>query len=135
MLADGFLTQEEFERAKSEGIRLEPRRRSFVAPHFVDLLLQFAEQGTAALPRGQTRTTLDLEVNRFVEQTLRRQVAALQSHNAGNAAAVVIENRSGAVRALVGSCDYFEAQAGQVNGAWAARSAGSTFKPFTYLIA
>ena len=29
----------------------------------------------------------------------------------------------------------FDPHAGQVNGAWAPRSAGSTFKPFTYLLA
>ncbi len=48
---------------------------------------------------------------------------------------MVLENRTGNVLALVGSEDYFDPAAGQVNGAWAARSAGSTLKPFTYLLA
>jgi len=39
------------------------------------------------------------------------------------------------VLALVGSQNYFAPAAGQVNGAWAPRSPGSTFKPFTYLLA
>ena len=49
-------------------------------------------------------------------------------------AVVVIENRTGSVRALVGSCD-FSAAAGQVNHALAMRSPGSALKPFTYLLA
>jgi penicillin-binding protein 1C len=36
---------------------------------------------------------------------------------------------------MVGSEDYFSPTGGQVNGALAPRSAGSTFKPFTYLLA
>src|SRR5439155_10440435 len=39
MLANGFLTLEEFERAKTEDVLVAPRRRAFAAPHFVDLLL------------------------------------------------------------------------------------------------
>jgi penicillin-binding protein 1C len=39
------------------------------------------------------------------------------------------------VLALVGSENYFAPSSGQVNGAWAPRSPGSTFKPFTYLLA
>ena len=37
--------------------------------------------------------------------------------------------------ALVGSENYFAPGIGQVNGAWSPRSAGSTIKPFTYLLA
>jgi penicillin-binding protein 1C len=48
---------------------------------------------------------------------------------------VVLDNRTGEVWALVGSDDFFAPEAGQVNGAWAARSPGSTLKPFTYLLA
>ena len=81
------------------------------------------------------RTTLDLYLNRFVEQCLRQQIDCLHSRHVGNAAAVVLDNRSGGVWALVGSEDYSAARSGQVNGAWAPRSAGSTFKPFTYAIA
>ena len=80
-------------------------------------------------------TTLDLELNRFVEETLRAQLARLREQHVGNGAAVVLDNRTGAVLALVGSEDYFAPAAGQVNGAWAPRSAGSTLKPFTYALA
>ena len=78
---------------------------------------------------------MDLELNGMAERILRQQLAQLDRHHARNGAVVILENRTGDVLALVGSEDYFGAASGQVNGAWAARSAGSTFKPFTYLIA
>ncbi len=79
--------------------------------------------------------TVDVTLNEAVERLLRERLAQLHDHDVHNGAAVVIDNATGDVIALVGSDDYFAAGTGQVNGAWAKRSAGSTFKPFTYLLA
>ncbi|PHX94870.1 MAG: penicillin-binding protein 1C [Pedosphaera sp.] len=133
MHALGWLTSEDFNRALTEPVQLAPPRREFAAPHFVDLLLE-REAPDTSRPQRVT-TTLDLELNRFVEQTLRSQLARLREQQVGNGAAVVLDNHTGAVLALVGSEDYFAPAAGQVNGAWAPRSAGSTLKPFTYALA
>lgn len=133
--ANGQLTAAERGRAAAEPLRLADARRAFQAPHFVDLLLQQFEASAAALPRGPLRTTLDADLNKTVERTLRRQLDELHSQNVRDGAVVVIENRTGDVLALVGSGNYFASPAGQVNGAWAPRSAGSTLKPFTYLLA
>lgn len=133
MHALGWLTSEDYTRALAEPVQLAPPRREFAAPHFVDLLLE-REPPDTSRPQRVT-TTLDLELNRFVEQTLRSQLARLREQQVGNGAAVVLDNRTGAVLALVGSEDYFAPAAGQVNGAWAPRSAGSTLKPFTYALA
>ena len=70
-----------------------------------------------------------------MEKILRERLAQLREQNVRNGAAVVIDNATGDVIALVGSENYFAPGAGQVNGAWALRSAGSTLKPFTYLLA
>ena len=133
MHALGWLTSEDYTRSLAEPVQLAPPRREFAAPHFVDLLLE-REPPDTSRPQRVT-TTLDLELNRFVEQTLRSQFARLREQQVGNGAAVVLDNRTGAVLALVGSEDYFAPAAGQVNGAWAPRSAGSTLKPFTYALA
>ncbi|MSU27978.1 MAG: penicillin-binding protein 1C [Pedosphaera sp.] len=133
MHALGWLTSEDYTRALAEPVQLAPPRREFAAPHFVDFLLE-REAPDTSRPQRVT-TTLDLELNRFVEQTLRSQLARLREQQVGNGAAVVLDNRTGAVLALVGSEDYFAPAAGQVNGAWAPRSAGSTLKPFTYALA
>jgi penicillin-binding protein 1C len=46
-----------------------------------------------------------------------------------------MESQTGNVLALVGSRDYFSAEAGQVDGAYAPRSTGSALKPFLYWLA
>jgi penicillin-binding protein 1C len=151
MAAGGSLTAEEFERARAEELRLARPQRAFEAPHFVDLVLQqrAEDRGQRSEVRNQKlefrsqtahaalviRTALDLELNHFAERTVRQHLAHLREQEARNAAVVVIDNRSGEVLALVGSENYFAPRSGQVNGAWAARSAGSAFKPFTYLLA
>ncbi len=132
MFQNGFLTAEEFQRIAEEPLRLSNARRTFQAPHFVDLVLQSLEGKTAA---RRIHTTLDLELNSFAESVLRRNIHRLQSQHVLNGAVVILENRTGNVLALVGSENYFAPASGQVNGAWARRSAGSTFKPFTYLLA
>jgi penicillin-binding protein 1C len=80
-------------------------------------------------------TTLDLELNRVAEAALRQHLSRLREQRVSNGAIVVLENRTGDVLALVGSENYFSPAAGQVNGAWALRSPGSSLKPFTYLLA
>lgn len=133
MVATGALSSAEYERALTEPLALRPHRQDFAAPHFVDLLLQ--RRGILPPSGGPVRTTLDLTLTRRVEQVLARQLALLAPHNARGAAAVVLHNPTGDVLALAGSGDYFAAGAGQVNGAWIARSPGSAVKPFTYLLA
>ena len=131
MHENGALDRTRYESAIAEPLRLRSPRRLFRAPHFTDLVLQQPVEQRAA----QLRTTLDLPLNEQVERIVRERVAQLREHNVRNAAAVVIENATGDVIALVGSEDYFAPGSGQVNGAWAKRSAGSTLKPFTYLLA
>ena len=93
------------------------------------------EQGGLTPGTSRLRTTLDLPLNRFAEQTLRWQLATLRDEHAGQGALVVIENQTGNVLALIGSRDYSSPQAGQVDGAWTARSTGSALKPFLYWLA
>ena len=131
--AEDWLSPAAAARAGEETIQLQPPRGAFLAPHFVDLLLRM--ELASAAPQGVVHTTLDLPLNEFVERTLREQLARLQGQNVRNGAVVVIENRTGNVLSLVGSEDYLAPESGQVNGAWSPRSAGSTFKPFTYLLA
>jgi penicillin-binding protein 1C len=120
-----------YERAIAEPLTLRPPQRRFRAPHFVEMVLQQMPE----TPAAELRTTLDFRLNEQVEKIVRDRLAQLREQNVRNAAAVVIDNATGDVIALVGSENYFEPGAGQVNGAWAQRSAGSALKPFTYLLA
>jgi penicillin-binding protein 1C len=131
MQENGWLSPDALNVAAAEELRLRGPRRLFRAPHFTDLVLQQPYDTRVA----ELRTTLDLRLNDDVERIVRERLAQLRDHNVHNSAAVVIDNATGDVIALVGSEDYFASGAGQVNGAWAKRSAGSTLKPFTYLLA
>jgi penicillin-binding protein 1C len=131
MRANGWLDSARFDRAQGEALAIRPPARRFRAPHFVELVLQQPQES----PRAELQTTLDFRLNEQVEKILRERLSQLREQNVRNAAAVVIDNASGDVIALVGSENYFAPGAGQVNGAWAQRSAGSTLKPFTYLLA
>lgn len=101
----------------------------------------FLEYAAGALALGDrrplVRTTLDLDLQRRVEEALR---AGLSSRLEGDplltAAAVVVDVRTGDVLAMAGSRDYFDAAIdGQVNAAVARRQPGSALKPFTYFAA
>ena len=131
LLENHSLDQNQFTAAEAEPLRLRPPRRQFRAPHFTDLVLQQIDE----TPQTELATTLDLALNENVERILRDRLAQLRDHNVHNGAAVVIDNANGDVIALVGSANYYSLGDGQVNGAWAKRSAGSALKPFTYLLA
>jgi len=148
MAEDGRLTREQAKRAAAEPLRLRRWTGGFEAPHFVEMLLAGAdftpmtpedqaetEDATSGRRLAPIRTTLDLELQHFCERTVAARLAQLRPERVNEAAVVVIDNRTGGLRALLGSPDFFKAESGQVNGAMATRSAGSTLKPFTYLIA
>ncbi|NQT52989.1 penicillin-binding protein 1C, partial [bacterium] len=130
MHACGTISNAELDVALREPVRVERRPFPFEAPHF-SLLVRQRYPGKATL-----RTTLDRRIQAVAERALSEAVAALRRDDMTNGAIVVIENRSAAVRALVGSADFHaDADQGQVNGAIAPRSPGSALKPFTYALA
>jgi penicillin-binding protein 1C len=131
MRANHQLDVARYDVAVAEPLTLRPPQRRFRAPHFVEMVLQQSPDA----PPAELRTTVDFRLNEQVEKIVRDRLAQLREQNVRNAAAVVIDNATGDVIALVGSENYFEPGAGQVNGAWAQRSAGSALKPFTYLLA
>lgn len=128
MEACGYITARERAAALAQPLAARPGRYPFRAPHFCDLVGVPARPG----PGAQVRTTLDPDLQALAEDVLRRR---LRGGAADGGAVVVIEVASGAVRALVGSPDPAARPAGQVNGAVAARAAGSTLKPFAYALA
>ena len=103
-------------------LRIDPPR---LAPHFVDAIVS-RNPGL----RGTVRTTIDLDLQATVERLARSHLSALNRHDVTQAAVVVLENETGAIRAMVGSVNYAESQ---INGAMQPRSCGSTLKPFVYL--
>jgi penicillin-binding protein 1C len=86
-----------------------------------------------ATSAGRVRTTIDRTLQRFVQAQTQDVLGALQRYHVTDAAALVVDNRSGDVLAYVGSPDYFSDEAlGRNDGVQALRQPGSSLKPFTY---
>jgi penicillin-binding protein 1C len=96
-----------------------------LAPHFVDAVVA-RNPGLG----GTVRTTLDLQLQATAERLVRSHLSAVNRHDITQAAVVILENATGAIRAMVGSENY---AVSQINGAMQPRSCGSTLKPFVYL--
>ncbi len=131
MLAQGSITEEQFERAIREDVPTERLMFPLHAPHFCD---DIARRSLGRDPC--VVTTINLETQVLAERLVDQHIQVLRGNGVHNAVVIVLENDSAAVRALVGSAGYFNTEdGGQVNGARALRSPGSTLKPFIYAIA
>jgi len=132
MLACRAITPEEHGRACREPLpncRFQIADCRLGSPHFAQLVRQ-KWPGEAVI-----RTTLDPRIQHVAEAAVSEAVDGLRAGGVTNGAVVVIENESAALRAMVGSCDFFAQDGGQVNGATSPRSPGSALKPFTYALA
>jgi penicillin-binding protein 1C len=119
------------ERAPLALRREHPRMR---APHFVEYAL--ATLPAAERAGATVATTLDGPLQRAVEVAVREHLLQVAHLHIQQAAVVVLRNSDGAVLALEGSGDFFDAEhGGAVNGATARRRPGSTLKPFVYGLA
>ncbi len=109
-----------------------------LAPHLPAFVYDELERVTPELAAGDglvIETTLDAGLQAESEHAAAIRVAALDRHDASNAAVVALDARSGAIRSLVGSVDFEDERDGQNNLALALRQPGSTLKPFLYLAA
>ncbi len=132
MVATGAVSADEAARAAAERVALLPRGAGIgAAPH---LLFRLA----ARVPPEATRvrTTLDRGLQAFAENATAQVVGALGARGVRDGAALVLDNRDGAILAYVGSADYFaRAGAGKNDGVVALRQPGSALKPFLYELA
>ena len=130
----GLLSPEELATAAGQPVRFQPApgripRFPFEAPHLVNLVLAQLPPGSAS---GVIKTTIDLDLQRRAQAIVASHRVALWKSGASQAAAVIVDNRSLEVLALVGSTYYGPRQGGFNNGATALRSPGSALKPFLY---
>jgi len=132
MVATGAVPADEAARAAAERIDVLPRTDGITAaPH-----LLFRLAGGAAPDATRVRTTVDGALQAFAENAVQQVVGGLTERRARDGAAIVLDNRDGAILAYVGSADYFaRAGAGKNDGVTALRQPGSTLKPFLYELA
>ena len=151
----GYLSKEKVEEYKKVDVlaKITVKKENIQAPHFVMYVKDYLEEkyGTQEMEEGGMKiyTTLDWEKQQIAEKAVKEGVEKNKnSWNAGNAALVAIDPKTGQILSMVGSMDYFESPQpegctvgknckfeGQVNVAIRDRQPGSSFKPYVYLTA
>ena len=101
-----------------------------LAPHF-------GSRMKSAFPsEAIIRTPLDVQKQNAVQTIAENVVRRLQIYGINNAAVVVVNNKTRAVEAYLGSPNFFDkTNAGEVDGVRAVRSPGSALKPLVYGLA
>lgn len=107
------------------------------APHFALMVKDEleAKYGEEKIARSGyvVKTTLNLDWQTIAENAVVSQVNRLASSNVSNGSAVVIDPKTGEIRALVGSKDWNNEAFGKFNIATSKnRQPGSSFKPLVY---
>ena len=127
-----ILTAAQFDRLAANPPSVRHESPPHTAPAFIDALMK--SRGNHV--KGElVTTTLDSGLQHHAENFLAEQLAAVNRHDVRNAGMVVIENSSGAVRALASIATGKGQTEGAFNAALVPRHAGSTLKPFIYLMA
>ena len=147
----GHVTAEERRRLAALPLDLQAPDHAFHTPHFVNRVARSSSAASTDPDRStrstfnvptsnatpvEVRTTLDLGLQQRVASIVRGHIAQLDDRSVTNAAAVVLDNATGAVRAYVGSADFWnDRTGGQNDGVQMLRQPGSALKPFTYAAA
>lgn len=104
----------------------------FLAPHFV----HYMNSITSRWESGRITTSLDKHKQLQLEKIVKGYVASRAKVGIRNASVLLLNYKTMAIEAMVGSVDFNNDEVfGQVNGVLARRSPGSALKPFVYALA
>ncbi len=148
MQRNGYITRLDFINAVEEEQQPHFFKRAATlinrAPHFAEFVYAQLEQSFHMTRQQLSRsdmivhTTLDIALQDKIQKIAQSHIAELRSaHNLNNAAEVLIDYHTGAIRSLLGSIDYNNKSIdGQYDVATQGyRQPGSSFKPFVYVTA
>lgn len=135
----GYISKEEMEKAKAEKLNYYLNKTGILAPHFVFYVKEILDESydNKKLMEGGLKitTSLDLNIQKMVEEKVASEVAGLKKYNVTNGAAMVTDPQTGQILAMVGSIDYFSNEIdGKYNVTTALRQPGSSIKPFNYAV-
>ncbi|HLD27627.1 MAG TPA: transglycosylase domain-containing protein, partial [Patescibacteria group bacterium] len=141
MIKFGHITEEQAQTAKEEKLNFKNRVAGIEAPHFVFFVKELLSEkyGDTLIEQGGFKiiSSLDYDLQKKAEIIIKEQAEKnLENFDAGNAALVAIDVKTGQILAMVGSKDFFDEEIdGQVNVATSPRQPGSSFKPIVYAAA
>ena len=122
-------------RYSPEAQKGQPYGWPFFMPHLVEYV---KDQAGSSFGTSLNKITLtaDLELQNFVNQQIYMAMEKGSRARIDNAAALVLDNRTGKVLAWVGSNSWFDMQhSGQIDGILVHNQMGSSMKPFLYAMA
>ncbi len=138
MLDQGYISNVLYSKAVQEQLKYNPTKETInsLAPHYAlmvrdELIKKYGEE---QITRSgfKVKTSLDKDWQEYTEKTLTDGVDKLERNKVSNGAAVIIDPKTGEIRALVGSKDWYDTSFGKVNMATSPRQPGSSFKPIVY---
>lgn len=138
MVNNGFITDAEKQVALSQELTYGDgaTKSNSIAPHFAEMMIRelTKKYGEEKVKRSgyQVKTSLDNAAQTALNESLAAGMPHVNAMGGSNASGVVIDPKTGEVRALVGSADYNNADWGKVNMVTTARQPGSSFKPIYY---
>lgn len=139
MVVAGFITENQAEAAKAQEIKLTGiTSYAYRAPYFSSYLIQqlINRYGEDVVMKGGLRihSTLDLDLQIEAERLLKEAIQKSgKQRNFSQGAIVVLDPKTGFIRAMVGGADYKTSKFNRVVQAY--RQPGSAFKPFVFLTA
>jgi len=129
LLEQKVLSPQEYASAQAVGVPRSLHTLPFEAPHLARHLKTLYPAEPAIT------STISLPLQHMVESVIKRHSRSNRLHDIGQTAVVILDNATGEVLAHAGSVDFFdEEHEGQVDGALAPRSPGSTLKPFVFAL-
>lgn len=124
---NGTLNEESYRLSLLEPLPLQPQAIPMVAPHLLTRAIADGYLGQ------RVKTTLDLPLQRQVASVVNSHYEVLRFNEINNAAAIVVDIRTGEVKAYVGNTNtQGDGLGGKVDIITSPRSYGSLLKPFLY---
>lgn len=140
MVEDGYISQEEADKAAVEELHFALTKTSIRAPHFSlyvkDLLSEQFGQKMVEQGGLKVTTTLDIDIQDAAQKSVQDELEKVKKMKISNGAALVTNPETGEILAMVGSKSYFDDEIdGKVNVTIRPRQPGSSIKPLNYALA
>jgi penicillin-binding protein 1A len=138
MVDAGFITKDQYTAFCKEPLPITSKKRAYKSPYFVEFLRKKLEQkygNQLYTDAFKIYTSLDLRMQQIAETAVENGVAEIEKRRKPGiqAALLVIDIKTGAIKAMVGGTDFWTTQFNR--SVLAYRQPGSVFKPFVYLTA
>lgn len=139
MVEQKYISNQEKLSLQNKELSLNPQGSlfDFEAPHFAymvrdELIKKYGEEKVAS--SGFTiKTSINLDWQKYAENTVFEQVEKLAGNRVSNGAVMVLDVKTGETKAVVGSYNFDNENFGKVNVALSLRQPGSSFKPIYYI--